>query len=352
MMNIYEKLVQINKIEEAMQDDESRVIFRARINYMFDKNEDDFLKVIESLNKKWYSPELDEFIKEAAVKGIIVFGCGHDGVITKKILEYCNYAPQYFCDSDKSKVSKVREGIEIISVDDLLDKYRDFGVVIGSRRYAQEMCHILLTRRFPAGKILCPMYNNMLMAHCGNQYFDVFSPRQNEVFVDGGAFDGDSSLGFISWAGGGAKIYAFEPNEKMAKKFQERIKREDAAEVELYQNILWNRRENLSFLEDRAASRVEKAGKKIVEAISLDEVIKRDKVTFIKLDVEGSELKALEGAKNIIVRHRPRLAISIYHKPEDVLELPIYILKLVPEYKFYIRHYDFDMGETVLYAQI
>lgn len=351
-MNFYKNLIQISKIEEALLDEESKAIFRARINYMFDKNEDDFLNVMESLDKKWYCPELDEFMNKSAVKGIIIFGSGHDGILTKKILEYCNYVPQYFCDSDKSKVGKVEQGIEVISVDDLLDKYRDFGVVLGSRRYAQEICHILLTRRFPPEKILCPMYNNMLMAHCGNQYFDVFSPRQNEVFVDGGAFNGDSSFDFISWAGGKVKIYAFEPNEKMAKIFEKRIEREGAAEVELYQNILWNKRENLSFFEDRAASRVEKKGKTIVEAISLDEVVKEDKITFIKLDVEGSELRALEGAKNTIARDKPRLAISIYHKPEDVLELPIYILKLVPEYKFYIRHYDFDMGETILYAQI
>ena len=74
-----------------------------------------------------------------------------------------------------------------------------------------------------------------------------------------------------------------------------------------------------------------------------------DKGHFI---TEGSELKALEGAKTVIQRDHPKLAISLYHKPEDIVELPAYILELVPEYKFYIRHYCSDVCETVLYAVI
>lgn len=68
------------------------------------------------------------------------------------------------------------------------------------------------------------------------------------------------------------------------------------------------------------------------------------------MDIEGSELKALEGAKATIMKNHPRLAICIYHKPMDVIEIPFYIQKLVPEYKFYIRHYASNMWETVLYA--
>ena len=70
------------------------------------------------------------------------------------------------------------------------------------------------------------------------------------------------------------------------------------------------------------------------------------------MDVEGSELKALKGAKNIITQQKPRLAISIYHKPLDVFEIPDYILSLVPEYKMYIRQYASDFTETVLYAEV
>ena len=83
---------------------------------------------------------------------------------------------------------------------------------------------------------------------------------------------------------------------------------------------------------------------------SIDNVCWEDKVTFIKLDIEGSELEALRGAEKIIRRDKPRLAISIYHKPQDYFEIPLYIKELVPEYKLYIRHHKFNKNDTVVYA--
>lgn len=68
------------------------------------------------------------------------------------------------------------------------------------------------------------------------------------------------------------------------------------------------------------------------------------------MDVEGAELETLKGAKNIICRDKPKLAVCIYHKPEDMTDLPIYIKSLVPEYKLYVRHYSEEKYETILYA--
>jgi hypothetical protein len=68
------------------------------------------------------------------------------------------------------------------------------------------------------------------------------------------------------------------------------------------------------------------------------------------MDIEGSELEALRGAKKTIQHTKPRLAISLYHKPEDILVIPLYIQSLVPEYKYYIRHNEIGMGGLVLYA--
>ena len=86
-----------------------------------------------------------------------------------------------------------------------------------------------------------------------------------------------------------------------------------------------------------------------VEVVSLDSYIK-DKVTFLKLDIEGAEMEALKGARYIIKTQKPKLAICVYHKKEDITEIPMYIKHLVPEYKLYLRHYSDDAGETVLYA--
>ena len=68
------------------------------------------------------------------------------------------------------------------------------------------------------------------------------------------------------------------------------------------------------------------------------------------MDVEGAELKSLMGARETIIKNRPRLAICVYHKPEDLYEIPGYILSLVPEYKFLLRHYSSSNAETILYA--
>jgi len=66
--------------------------------------------------------------------------------------------------------------------------------------------------------------------------------------------------------------------------------------------------------------------------------------------VEGAELEALQGAKQTISRNHPRLAICIYHKPEDVMMIPEYILSLHNGYKLYIRHYQISQCETIVYA--
>ena len=69
------------------------------------------------------------------------------------------------------------------------------------------------------------------------------------------------------------------------------------------------------------------------------------------MDVEGAELKSLVGARNTIIKNHPRLAICVYHKISDVYEIPEYILSIVPEYRFFLRHYNATHHwETVLYA--
>ena len=72
--------------------------------------------------------------------------------------------------------------------------------------------------------------------------------------------------------------------------------------------------------------------------------------TFIKMDIEGAEKEAILGAENIIRIQKPKMAVSIYHKREDIWELPKLLLEMNPEYRFYLRHYSFRDAETVLYA--
>ena len=75
-----------------------------------------------------------------------------------------------------------------------------------------------------------------------------------------------------------------------------------------------------------------------------------EKVSFIKMDIEGAELPALNGAEKIIQRHKPKLAVCVYHKREDLITIPQYIKSIVPEYKFYLRVHFPYASELVLYG--
>ena len=91
-------------------------------------------------------------------------------------------------------------------------------------------------------------------------------------------------------------------------------------------------------------------GEVSIKADSIDNKLKGRKATYIKMDVEGSELEALKGSIETIKKYRPKLAISLYHKPEDVIEIPVFLEKLDLGYKYYLRHYQTRMEETVLYS--
>ena len=99
----------------------------------------------------------------------------------------------------------------------------------------------------------------------------------------------------------------------------------------------WNKKDNLIF--DRKAGRNSKfsANGVSVGVSDIDSLIK-DNITMIKMDIEGSELKALDGCKNTIKKHKPKLYICAYHRNEDLFAIPMKILELERNYKLYFRH--------------
>ena len=119
---------------------------------------------------------------------------------------------------------------------------------------------------------------------------------------------------------------------------------------------MWKEEAELRFRADgsQGAKFVEDDAEGIIKVPvnSVDNICAGDKVTLIKMDIEGSELAALQGSVNVIKRDRPRLAICIYHKPEDLYEIPLWVKQTIPEYKLYIRHHSYEEGETVLYATL
>ncbi|MCM1261996.1 MAG: FkbM family methyltransferase [Butyrivibrio sp.] len=186
------------------------------------------------------------------------------------------------------------------------------------------------------------------------QYFpdDIFILGNEEVFVDAGAYDGDTIDTFLKHTKQKYKyIYAFEPDKT---NYERLLTREYSQNIKVYNAGLYCETGEMNFGSNRGgSSKIEEDGIDIVQVIKFDDLeLPEDRVSFIKMDIEGSELNALQGMQETIKKNKPKLAICIYHKFEDLWELPLYIKSLVPEYKLYIRNYTSYLDEIVLYAVI
>ena len=201
------------------------------------------------------------------------------------------------------------------------------------------------------------------------QYFavrDFCIRRNNDVFVDCGAFVGDSIEQYI-WQMDGvfAKIIAFEidkGNFKCLQRRTDRLKGEwniIADSIEIYPYGIGN--EDSEVFMSQYADNNGLGSKLSTEATSDAETIKmvsldsffahrQDKITFIKADIESFEYKMLLGAKETIEKHKPRIAVCIYHNPTDVYSIPLLLKEINPDYRFAIRSHSYNMDDTVLYA--
>lgn len=174
---------------------------------------------------------------------------------------------------------------------------------------------------------------------------------KNEVIIDAGAYDGDSALLFRHIAGASADIYSFEPDSSNYDDLIGRV----CNDSKIYpENLgLWKCKDILHFSEDcNGSSHIEKNGRLDVGVTDLDSYCSEKGIvpTYIKMDIEGAEKEAIFGAKENIKKCKPKLAICLYHKPEDIYEIPLLVYKLNPQYKMYIRHYSDCRTDTVLYA--
>jgi FkbM family methyltransferase len=185
------------------------------------------------------------------------------------------------------------------------------------------------------------------------QYFDpvcVFDEK--EVVVDCGAFTGDTAQLFIEKTNNKFKhYYAFEPDSENYKKLEATFSERD--DITAVNAGIWSETTTLKFKSGHTASSViSSAGDISVNVVSIDDYFAKtnDIPTLIKMDIEGSESAALRGAENIIRKHKPKLAICVYHKPEDLGVIPKLIKEYRDDYKLYIRHYTDIINELVLYA--
>lgn len=201
----------------------------------------------------------------------------------------------------------------------------------------------------------------------------VYSKRKpkDEVIIDCGAYTGDTLKQFAETYGFSLKkIYAFECTEESIEKLEITMgqvkNRAYSPEMVLMPYALSDQEGTMKFaktnkpfssflLDNRTFAKNAFWESEYVEVAvkTLDGVIPEDeKITFIKMDIEGSEYAALKGAKRIISTCKPALAISVYHSGADFYRLALYLKELVPEYKFAIRHHKKHHCDTDLYCWV
>lgn len=347
-------LRELMKIYKALGDDESRKIFDIRLKYAITGDKKILRDAVYNLNKYEFTDLFGYISTFPEDVRIIIFGAGASGHYAYRVLTDYGYGEHIIAygDDNIKKQGTIIDGLPVYSSIEICKNFGDAIVIIASSRYGLDIYSSLLRIGVCREHLYYPRYKR-LMGMSGTQYFDLpyLMKDVEEVYIDGGAFDGETCIDFAKWYGKNYKrILAFEPSRYFAMTCQQRLRDDRLERVEVIKKGLYSEDKTLRFTHKVAGSKVVDRGEDVIKVTSIDGFLSGERATFIKLDVEGCELEALKGARKTIKKYRPKLAVCIYHKPEDIYEIPLYILSIVPEYHLYIRHYSNVESETVLYA--
>jgi FkbM family methyltransferase len=186
---------------------------------------------------------------------------------------------------------------------------------------------------------------------------DLFRPDADESFIDCGAYDGDTLRDFLKDRGDTFRHFlALEPDSATYKKLCTSVSAlpsSTRAKVRTLNAAVGATRTELRFTATGTmTSHGSSSADEVVSCVPLAELaadIPRP-VTFIKMDIEGAEFDALQGAATLIKDDEPLLAVCVYHIQHDIWRIPLLIRSLVPAHKLYLRCHEGDGWQTVAYA--
>lgn len=199
----------------------------------------------------------------------------------------------------------------------------------------------------------------------------ILGKNSEEIIVDCGAYIGDTAKRFVENLGNKVKkIYAYEAlpkNISSLENMQSRLRKEWEwkGEIEILPYAVSDNETTIQFWETELPQGSfmpevrNMANLKINQRVNVfdvktclidNTVPENEKVTIIKMDIEGAEYQAILGAEQTIKKNKPCCAISIYHNALDYWRLMKLLKQFVPEYKFAVRHYKDRHVDTVLYA--
>lgn len=183
---------------------------------------------------------------------------------------------------------------------------------------------------------------------------DLIRPIDEEVFVDCGAFTGDTIEAFLLARGNVFReIVGIEPDAVNCRELQKRIddwKVAGIGPIHVETAAVGSERGTLTFETTGTAGSRVGSGTEMVDVAPLDEILEDRQPTYIKFDVEGAEHDGLVGGTETIRTNMPVLAVCLYHRPHDLWDLPLLVRSMRPDYRMYLRRYGDERWEQVLYA--
>ena len=243
--------------------------------------------------------------------------------------------------------------IDIEFVQDNIDKINDTLEMLEDDLSRLSMMNFLKAKL--SGKSEKYLNEKNAFDKAGIEYFNPVFPaelylKDKEVFVDGGAYDGDTYADCIKRGVNFGKYYAFEPDTSNYERLLNACKEDDRCVCK--KEGLYSEEKTLKFsLSGDMSSKVVdlSEGYTEVQVTNIDK--SAGDATFIKLDIEGSEVDALKGAVDTIRKNTPKLAICAYHKMEDVFKIPLLIKEINKDYRIFYRIHQNDWcRDLILYA--
>lgn len=336
-------------------------------------------------------------------KPIVMYGMGNGA---QKIFDICTEYGITICDifaSDGFVRGHSFLGYEIISYSQVCEKYNDCIVLLAFAVHSHEMfckikeiaekyevlvpdvpvcgTDILTFERLKSEKVLVhkafdllsddmsrAVFKNIIEFKLSGKpkyLFEIETARhevfQNllklsdkETYVDLGAYNGDTVREFLETTRNRFEsIIAVEPDPKNYKKLSKLEQVGTDMRIEIHNKAAWNYETTLNFSCDGGRNSHIRFTGTPVETVSVDRLLDGRRASYIKIDVEGSEFEALDGAKNTILKFAPKLAVSAYHHTVDFYKLVVYINSLNPDYKVFLRHHPYiPAWETNIYATL
>jgi len=309
-------------------------------------------KILFAPGKQWYRGADNEIL---------------DFEVDKKLAEYylCPGFYQSYLISDTEIKSKFSHAIGIYRISDVWEgipekicaeffeknqeAFEEVYKNLSDDKSRKSMCAFLNAKINRNYEYLVP-HVAPLQYFCGHDTW--FPIDDNEYFVNCGAYNGDTIESYAKTTGGRwGKVWAIEPEYHNILAINKLLKENAYNNVEIVPCGVFSEKQFLRFgggILD--LFRANDNGDHRIPVDTIDNIVNENKVTLINMDVEGSELAALHGANKTIRRNKPKLAISAYHKKDDIFELYRYIKELVPEYRFYFRIHKHLPTDAILYA--